>query len=439
MNSVAVYLKETGSGEALIDAFRQQFSRDGQFVIYSNRSLRTRVFEIFDQTFAVTYVLADDRGHRRDHGNFSVPDDFDHGAFPRAGDCPSDRRKRGAGPETFALGNRDARGAGRRDRRRVRPLPFACAHWCDQSRVLWLDDPAGVSVALPRADALLDFCGGGGRRHPAGLAGGADWCWRRNCGANEDESSTVAASLCERCDFVASRFAAQGDARLAADCEKTAEPGWRYEFPRDHHVHPDFKTEWWYFTGNLFDDEGRRFGYELTFFRQGIRPLAERNPDSSRFIVGDLKFAHFALTDVSKRRFHFEQKTSRGAFGEAGFDDGKRLAWIDNWTLASNGDDAFDLMASESGGRDSPAFARDQAAGRARRKRGQRRKPARAGTPRIIIRSRAWRRRANSSWTESRILSRRELVRSRVGDRPARREPDRLGLDFVCNGRTGRN
>jgi putative ABC transport system permease protein len=57
VNSVAVYLKEGGSAEVLTEAFRQQFSPTGQFVIYSNRSLRTRVFEIFDQTFAVTYVL----------------------------------------------------------------------------------------------------------------------------------------------------------------------------------------------------------------------------------------------------------------------------------------------------------------------------------------------------------------------------------------------
>jgi putative ABC transport system permease protein len=57
VNSVAVYLKESGSGEALSEAFRKQFNRDGQFVIYSNQSLRTRIFEIFDQTFAVTYVL----------------------------------------------------------------------------------------------------------------------------------------------------------------------------------------------------------------------------------------------------------------------------------------------------------------------------------------------------------------------------------------------
>jgi len=136
---------------------------------------------------------------------------------------------------------------------------------------------------------------------------------------------------------------------LAADW-KTAVPGWRYEFPRDHHAHRDFKTEWWYFTGNVFDSEGHRFGYELTFFRQGIRPPGDRDQGASRFIVDDLKFAHFAITDVSKQRFHFEQKTSRGAFGEAGFDDGTRLAWIDNWTLASNEEGAFDLMAASQEG-----------------------------------------------------------------------------------------
>ena len=136
---------------------------------------------------------------------------------------------------------------------------------------------------------------------------------------------------------------------LATDW-KIAEPGWSYEFPRDHGMHRDFKTEWWYFTGNLFDAEGNRFGYELTFFRRGIRPPGPRNSDSSRFIVDDLKFAHFALTDVAKKAFRFEQKTSRGAFGEAGFSDGKRLAWIDNWSLSSNGADAFDVVASGGAG-----------------------------------------------------------------------------------------
>jgi predicted secreted hydrolase len=131
---------------------------------------------------------------------------------------------------------------------------------------------------------------------------------------------------------------------------KSAEPGWQYEFPRDHRAHRDFKTEWWYFTGNVFDADGNRFGYELTFFRQGISPVAKRDPNVSRFLVDDLKFAHFAITDVAKQQFGFEQKTSRGAFGEAGFDDVNRLAWIENWTLTMSDDGAFDLAASSDAG-----------------------------------------------------------------------------------------
>lgn len=57
VNSVAVYLKPSGSAQDLTSAFRAEFSRTGQFMMLSNRDLRTRVFEIFDQTFAVTYVL----------------------------------------------------------------------------------------------------------------------------------------------------------------------------------------------------------------------------------------------------------------------------------------------------------------------------------------------------------------------------------------------
>jgi predicted secreted hydrolase len=136
---------------------------------------------------------------------------------------------------------------------------------------------------------------------------------------------------------------------IAADW-KIAEPGWKYEFPRDHHAHREFKTEWWYFTGNLFDKDGHRFGYELTFFRQGIQPAAARDPNASRFIVDDLKFAHFAITDVAGQQFRFEQKTSRGAFGEAGFGDTQRLAWIDNWSLIAKGNDVFELSASGNAG-----------------------------------------------------------------------------------------
>ncbi len=138
---------------------------------------------------------------------------------------------------------------------------------------------------------------------------------------------------------------------------KLALPGWVYTFPRDHAVHEDFKTEWWYFTGNLQDDAGHDYGYELTFFREGVLPpgsdaraLAPGEP-RSRFVQNDFKFAHFAISDLSRGAFYFTQKTSRGAFGEAGFGTPEsgtaatRLAWLDNWTLTAGTDGAWHITA----------------------------------------------------------------------------------------------
>jgi predicted secreted hydrolase len=136
---------------------------------------------------------------------------------------------------------------------------------------------------------------------------------------------------------------------IAADWQ-LAEPGWEYSFPRDHLPHPAFKTEWWYFTGNLRDASGHTFGYQLTFFRQGIRPPGQRASTTSRFITDDLKFAHFTITDIPGSRFRFAQKLSRGAFGEAGFDSAEpkpaRIAWIDDWQLTHPTAETFGLRAA---------------------------------------------------------------------------------------------
>ena len=71
---------------------------------------------------------------------------------------------------------------------------------------------------------------------------------------------------------------------------------------------------------------------------EATKPRAPGGP--SRFVVDDLKFAHFALTDVDGKQFHFQQKLSRGAFGEAGFAGiepdatPRRIAWIGDWFLS---------------------------------------------------------------------------------------------------------
>jgi len=128
-------------------------------------------------------------------------------------------------------------------------------------------------------------------------------------------------------------------------------PGWEYQFPRDHSYHSDFKTEWWYFTGNLRSLDGKEeFGYQLTFFRQGIQPRELQT--ASRFAVRDLPFAHFAVSHFSRDRYHHFSRWNRGAFGEAGFGGNEKetpLAWIKNWKVELAGPGVFRLQAREGG------------------------------------------------------------------------------------------
>lgn len=126
-------------------------------------------------------------------------------------------------------------------------------------------------------------------------------------------------------------------------------PGWEYKFPRDHRNHDAFKTEWWYFTGNLRSDTGREFGYQLTFFRQGVRPPSDRTPATSRFVVDHVPFVHFAITDVTNKRFYYDQVITRGAFGEAGFGDSDRVVWIGDSSLELLPGSGFRLVGEVDG------------------------------------------------------------------------------------------
>ncbi len=89
-----------------------------------------------------------------------------------------------------------------------------------------------------------------------------------------------------------------------------------FSFPRDHGPHPGYRTEWWYYTGNLTTAAGRRFGFQLTFFRSALaaKPVAR----ASAWGASQVYMAHFALTDVAGRRFHAVERVSRAALGLAG-------------------------------------------------------------------------------------------------------------------------
>jgi predicted secreted hydrolase len=117
---------------------------------------------------------------------------------------------------------------------------------------------------------------------------------------------------------------------------RTALPGYRYEFPRDHFNHPDFRTEWWYYTGNVKSAEGRRFGFELTFFRQAV----SRDPGkAAAWEVNDVYFAHLALSDLDGGKFYHTERTNRAGPGIAGASESLGRIWNGNWQVQWNGED----------------------------------------------------------------------------------------------------
>ena len=130
-----------------------------------------------------------------------------------------------------------------------------------------------------------------------------------------------------------------------------ATPGYLFEFPRDHGSHDRFQTEWWYYTGHLRTESGRRYGFEVTFFRVGI--------DASQDVAGPwdlrhLALAHFAVTDPAGRAFRYYEKLNRQSPFTAGAAAGRLQVFNEGWRAftepdgswrlqAAAGDDAIDL------------------------------------------------------------------------------------------------
>jgi predicted secreted hydrolase len=105
------------------------------------------------------------------------------------------------------------------------------------------------------------------------------------------------------------------------------------QFPADHGPHEDFATEWWYFTGNLASDSGRRFGYQLTFFRIGLhaKPVARE----SHWAAHELYMAHFAITDAEANVFHRFERVARAVPELAGAQAQPLRVWLEDWSVQS--------------------------------------------------------------------------------------------------------
>ncbi|HEX9013594.1 MAG TPA: lipocalin-like domain-containing protein [Anaerolineaceae bacterium] len=130
----------------------------------------------------------------------------------------------------------------------------------------------------------------------------------------------------------------------------TADGSRPLSFPADFGPHPDYQTEWWYYTGNLDAEDGRHFGYQLTIFRRGLTPPDRQAVRQSDWGTNQVYMAHLAVTDVAGKSFHSYERFERGAAGLAGAQSAPTFkVWLDSWSVAQSADKTYLLSASQDG------------------------------------------------------------------------------------------
>ena len=119
-------------------------------------------------------------------------------------------------------------------------------------------------------------------------------------------------------------------------------PGYDFQFPRDHGSHDEYRTEWWYYTGRLRTKSGRRYGFEVTFFRVGIPSAASQQ---TRWDLNNLAMAHFAVTDIDGKRFRYYEKLNRQSPFTAAAASGILDVFNEGWSASTMPDGAWHLVA----------------------------------------------------------------------------------------------
>lgn len=158
----------------------------------------------------------------------------------------------------------------------------------------------------------------------------------------------------KRMPLLALALAVLSVAPLPAQEFRNALPGYEHAFPRDHGSHPEYRTEWWYFTGHLRTEGGRRYGFEVTFFRVGIVPPGAGPAGANPWDLRHVMPAHFAITDIDAKDFRYYEKLNRGSRFTADAAVGRLNVFNEGWRATTNPDGSWRLVAAE--GKDSIAL-----------------------------------------------------------------------------------
>jgi predicted secreted hydrolase len=114
-----------------------------------------------------------------------------------------------------------------------------------------------------------------------------------------------------------------------------------FVFPADHGPHPTFQTEWWYYTGNLTAENGRRFGFQLTFFRRALSPYPPVR--ESAWATNEIYMAHFAVSDIDGGQFYAFERFSRAAAGLAGASGEPFRVFLNDWSVEGSGPEGMNM------------------------------------------------------------------------------------------------
>lgn len=146
---------------------------------------------------------------------------------------------------------------------------------------------------------------------------------------------------------VAEALGGAGDEGFA----RASEPR-EFQFPQDHGPHPEFRNEWWYFTGNLQSEDGRDFGFQATLFRIALQAEAIDSPSAWR--TNQIWMGHAALSDLQAGQHTAFERFARQGAGIAGANTPPLRVWLEDWQILQTAEDrhwildlpteAFDLQ-----------------------------------------------------------------------------------------------